>query len=223
MCNWDSCLDHMFKYYIFRLSYVFPHVLWCYMFQGGRKSGLFSSSTASLPAFRCLTPNTEDKDLTLRPSCTLGPDTAITADSTSNTGTTHHTNHSMRAFWFSCWILNVPALWSARQPWLAETWFETVIKPSQDENSSSACLLCFSRFGQVLSHTGRQTALQWSMSTCGGRCNTREEEGYKCFLSKKRDTTITWMEHIEKKDRGRCESKTNFSIFISVSLCDPLT
>ncbi|XP_053199835.1 mitogen-activated protein kinase kinase kinase kinase 2 isoform X2 [Scomber japonicus] len=53
---------------------------------GGRKSGLFSSSTASLPAFRCLTPNTEDKDLTLRPSCTLGPDTAITADSTSNTG-----------------------------------------------------------------------------------------------------------------------------------------
>uniref|UniRef100_A0A673A9K9 Mitogen-activated protein kinase kinase kinase kinase n=1 Tax=Sphaeramia orbicularis TaxID=375764 RepID=A0A673A9K9_9TELE len=44
---------------------------------GGRKSGLFSPSTASLPAFSSLTPNSEDKDLTLRPSCTLGPDAAI--------------------------------------------------------------------------------------------------------------------------------------------------
>ncbi|KAM3590272.1 uncharacterized protein V6R79_006940 [Siganus canaliculatus] len=52
---------------------------------GGRKSGLFSPSTASLPAFSSLTPNTEDRDLTLRPSCTLGPDNAITADSTSTT------------------------------------------------------------------------------------------------------------------------------------------
>ncbi|KAM9335304.1 mitogen-activated protein kinase kinase kinase kinase 2 [Symphorus nematophorus] len=52
---------------------------------GGRKSGLFSPSTASLPAFSSLTPNTEDRDLTLRPSCTLGPDTAITPDSTSTT------------------------------------------------------------------------------------------------------------------------------------------
>uniref|UniRef100_A0A3B5L1R2 Mitogen-activated protein kinase kinase kinase kinase n=1 Tax=Xiphophorus couchianus TaxID=32473 RepID=A0A3B5L1R2_9TELE len=41
--------------------------------QGGRKSGLFSP-TASLPAFSSLTSNTEDRDLTLRPACTLGPD-----------------------------------------------------------------------------------------------------------------------------------------------------
>ncbi|XP_035531396.1 mitogen-activated protein kinase kinase kinase kinase 2 isoform X4 [Morone saxatilis] len=53
---------------------------------GGRKSGLFSPSTASLPAFSSLTPNTDDRDLTLRPSCTLGPDTAIAADSTSAAG-----------------------------------------------------------------------------------------------------------------------------------------
>ncbi|XP_019129075.2 mitogen-activated protein kinase kinase kinase kinase 2 isoform X1 [Larimichthys crocea] len=52
---------------------------------GGRKSGLFSPSTASLPAFSSLTPNTDNKDLTLRPSCTLGPDTAVAADSTSTT------------------------------------------------------------------------------------------------------------------------------------------
>ncbi|KAM7365907.1 hypothetical protein PAMP_015387 [Pampus punctatissimus] len=56
-----------------------------YCLRGERRSGLFSPSTASLPAFSSLTPNTDDKDLTLRPSCTLGPDTAITADSTSNT------------------------------------------------------------------------------------------------------------------------------------------
>ncbi|XP_023202035.1 mitogen-activated protein kinase kinase kinase kinase 2 isoform X3 [Xiphophorus maculatus] len=49
---------------------------------GGRKSGLFSP-TASLPAFSSLTSNTEDRDLTLRPACTLGPDAAITADSGS--------------------------------------------------------------------------------------------------------------------------------------------
>uniref|UniRef100_A0A3P9N7R3 Mitogen-activated protein kinase kinase kinase kinase n=1 Tax=Poecilia reticulata TaxID=8081 RepID=A0A3P9N7R3_POERE len=47
--------------------------------QGGRKSALFSP-TASLPAFSSLTSNTEDRDLTLRPACTLGPDAAITAD-----------------------------------------------------------------------------------------------------------------------------------------------
>ncbi|KAL7375139.1 hypothetical protein ABVT39_012590 [Epinephelus coioides] len=52
---------------------------------GGRKSGLFSPSTASLPAFSSLTPNADDSDLTLRPSCTLGPDAAVTADSPSTT------------------------------------------------------------------------------------------------------------------------------------------
>ncbi|XP_022052122.1 mitogen-activated protein kinase kinase kinase kinase 2 isoform X2 [Acanthochromis polyacanthus] len=52
---------------------------------GGKKSGLFSPSTASLPAFSSLTPGTEDRDLTLRPSCTLGPDTAVTTDSPSTT------------------------------------------------------------------------------------------------------------------------------------------
>uniref|UniRef100_A0AAZ1X7B7 Mitogen-activated protein kinase kinase kinase kinase n=1 Tax=Oreochromis aureus TaxID=47969 RepID=A0AAZ1X7B7_OREAU len=36
--------------------------------QGGRKSSVFSPSTASLPAFSSLTPNTEDKDLTPRPT-----------------------------------------------------------------------------------------------------------------------------------------------------------
>uniref|UniRef100_A0A7N9AVD6 Mitogen-activated protein kinase kinase kinase kinase n=1 Tax=Mastacembelus armatus TaxID=205130 RepID=A0A7N9AVD6_9TELE len=50
-------------------------------FQGSRKSGLFSPATASLPPFSSLTPSTGDRDLTLRPSCTLGPDTAISADS----------------------------------------------------------------------------------------------------------------------------------------------
>ncbi|XP_070710408.1 mitogen-activated protein kinase kinase kinase kinase 2 isoform X2 [Pempheris klunzingeri] len=53
---------------------------------GGRKSGLFSPSTASLPAFSALPPNTEDRHLMRRPSCTLGPDTAVTADSTSASG-----------------------------------------------------------------------------------------------------------------------------------------
>nr|XP_024656399.1 mitogen-activated protein kinase kinase kinase kinase 2-like [Maylandia zebra] len=50
---------------------------------GGRKSSVFSPSTASLPAFSSLTPSTEDKDLTPRPTCTLGPDSAVTADSTT--------------------------------------------------------------------------------------------------------------------------------------------
>ncbi|XP_054590126.2 mitogen-activated protein kinase kinase kinase kinase 2 isoform X2 [Nothobranchius furzeri] len=49
---------------------------------GGKKSGLMSP-TASLPAFSSLTPNSEDRDLTLRPSCTLGPDSAVPADSGS--------------------------------------------------------------------------------------------------------------------------------------------
>ncbi|XP_071020629.1 mitogen-activated protein kinase kinase kinase kinase 2 isoform X3 [Oncorhynchus clarkii lewisi] len=40
----------------------------------GRKSGLFSPSTASLPAIGSFCPTLEDKDLTLRPSSTLGPD-----------------------------------------------------------------------------------------------------------------------------------------------------
>uniref|UniRef100_A0A4W6EC96 Mitogen-activated protein kinase kinase kinase kinase n=1 Tax=Lates calcarifer TaxID=8187 RepID=A0A4W6EC96_LATCA len=44
--------------------------------EDSKKSGLFSPSTASLPAFSSLAPSTEDRDLTLRPSCTLGPDTS---------------------------------------------------------------------------------------------------------------------------------------------------
>uniref|UniRef100_A0A3Q3G4D4 Mitogen-activated protein kinase kinase kinase kinase n=1 Tax=Labrus bergylta TaxID=56723 RepID=A0A3Q3G4D4_9LABR len=48
-------------------------ILWS-VFQGGKKSGLFSPSTASLPAFSSLSPNTDNRDLTLRPSCTLGPE-----------------------------------------------------------------------------------------------------------------------------------------------------
>ncbi|XP_038132117.1 mitogen-activated protein kinase kinase kinase kinase 2-like isoform X3 [Cyprinodon tularosa] len=50
---------------------------------GGRKIGLFSP-TASLPAFSSLTSNAEDRDLTPRPTCTLGPDAA--ADSVSTAG-----------------------------------------------------------------------------------------------------------------------------------------
>uniref|UniRef100_A0A3Q3MX95 Mitogen-activated protein kinase kinase kinase kinase n=1 Tax=Labrus bergylta TaxID=56723 RepID=A0A3Q3MX95_9LABR len=42
-------------------------ILWS-VFQGGKKSGLFSPSTASLPAFSSLSPNTDNRDLTLRPS-----------------------------------------------------------------------------------------------------------------------------------------------------------
>ncbi|XP_071402464.1 mitogen-activated protein kinase kinase kinase kinase 2 isoform X2 [Centroberyx affinis] len=52
--------------------------------KGGRKGSLFSPSTASLPAFSSFTPNMEEKDLTLRPSCTLGPDSTHAADSTSS-------------------------------------------------------------------------------------------------------------------------------------------
>ncbi|XP_035463457.1 mitogen-activated protein kinase kinase kinase kinase 2 isoform X4 [Scophthalmus maximus] len=52
---------------------------------GGKKGGLFGPSTASLPAFSSLTPGTEDGDPTARPSCTLGPDTAVAVDSPSTT------------------------------------------------------------------------------------------------------------------------------------------
>ncbi|XP_034471227.1 mitogen-activated protein kinase kinase kinase kinase 2 isoform X3 [Hippoglossus hippoglossus] len=52
---------------------------------GGKKSGLFNPTTASLPAFSSLTPTTDDRDLTLRPSCTLGPDAAIVTDPPSTT------------------------------------------------------------------------------------------------------------------------------------------
>ncbi|KAF3836759.1 hypothetical protein F7725_004223 [Dissostichus mawsoni] len=50
---------------------------------GGRKSGLFGPSTASLPAFSSLSPRAEESDLTLRPSCTLGTEAAIPADAPS--------------------------------------------------------------------------------------------------------------------------------------------
>uniref|UniRef100_A0A4W5MTC4 Mitogen-activated protein kinase kinase kinase kinase n=1 Tax=Hucho hucho TaxID=62062 RepID=A0A4W5MTC4_9TELE len=46
--------------------------------KGGRKSGLFSPSTASLPAIGSFCPTLEDKDLTLRPSSTLGHDSTLT-------------------------------------------------------------------------------------------------------------------------------------------------
>ncbi|KAM9827893.1 mitogen-activated protein kinase kinase kinase kinase 2 [Neosynchiropus ocellatus] len=44
---------------------------------GGRRSGLFSPTTASLPAFCSLPANPEESDLSLRSSCTLGPDSAV--------------------------------------------------------------------------------------------------------------------------------------------------
>ncbi|XP_010766236.1 mitogen-activated protein kinase kinase kinase kinase 2-like [Notothenia coriiceps] len=53
--------------------------------KGGRRSGLFGPSTASLPAFSSLSPRAEESDLTLRPSCTLGPEAAIAADAPSPT------------------------------------------------------------------------------------------------------------------------------------------
>ncbi|KAK7910271.1 hypothetical protein WMY93_014955 [Mugilogobius chulae] len=56
---------------------------------GGRKSGVFSPTTASLPAFSslsALSTHTDDQDLTLRPSCTLGPDAALDNDSHSSPG-----------------------------------------------------------------------------------------------------------------------------------------
>ncbi|XP_028989173.1 mitogen-activated protein kinase kinase kinase kinase 2 isoform X2 [Betta splendens] len=52
---------------------------------GGRKAGLFTPTTASLPPLSALTPSSEDRDPTLRPSCTLGPDAVIQADATSTT------------------------------------------------------------------------------------------------------------------------------------------
>ncbi|KAI4808373.1 hypothetical protein KUCAC02_000436 [Chaenocephalus aceratus] len=52
---------------------------------GGRRSGLFGPSTASLPAFSSLSPRAEESDLTLRPSCTLGPEAATPADAPSPT------------------------------------------------------------------------------------------------------------------------------------------
>lgn len=69
------------------LKYVTVISVFADVFQGGRKGGLFSPSTASLPPLSSLGPATEDKDPTLRPSCTLGPDAAMSADSTSTTGT----------------------------------------------------------------------------------------------------------------------------------------
>ncbi|XP_029932385.1 mitogen-activated protein kinase kinase kinase kinase 2 isoform X2 [Myripristis murdjan] len=52
--------------------------------KGVRKSGLFSPSTASLPPFSSFSPSMEAKDLTLRPSCTLGPDSTHNADPSSS-------------------------------------------------------------------------------------------------------------------------------------------
>ncbi|XP_056155985.1 mitogen-activated protein kinase kinase kinase kinase 2 isoform X2 [Lampris incognitus] len=54
--------------------------------KGVKKSVLFSPSTASLPACSSLSPDTEEKDLTLRPSCTLGPDSAVTPNFSSSSG-----------------------------------------------------------------------------------------------------------------------------------------
>ncbi|KAK0155783.1 Mitogen-activated protein kinase kinase kinase kinase 2 [Merluccius polli] len=54
--------------------------------KAGKKSALFSPTTASLPAFSCLSPDAADQeDLTPRPSCTLGPGSAVpcTASSTA--------------------------------------------------------------------------------------------------------------------------------------------
>ncbi|XP_077355115.1 mitogen-activated protein kinase kinase kinase kinase 2 isoform X2 [Festucalex cinctus] len=51
---------------------------------GGRKSGLLSPTTASLPAFRSLNVNTGDDDVTQRPTCTLGPDASMAPDSASS-------------------------------------------------------------------------------------------------------------------------------------------
>ncbi|XP_059932920.1 mitogen-activated protein kinase kinase kinase kinase 2 isoform X2 [Gadus macrocephalus] len=55
--------------------------------QAGRKSVLFSPTTASLPAFSCLIPDVVDQeDMTSRPSCTLGPGSAVASSSTSSAG-----------------------------------------------------------------------------------------------------------------------------------------
>lgn len=122
------------------------------------KSGLYSPSTASLPAFSSLTPNTEERDLTLRPSCTLGHDAAITADSTSTTGTTHRTFHQSSSFYrqhVSVWV-NLKQLcgsldediywtlskvydtWSSQDPQRFYLWVRTETCPSL-----SLCLLCW--------------------------------------------------------------------------------
>uniref|UniRef100_A0A8C5HSL9 Mitogen-activated protein kinase kinase kinase kinase n=1 Tax=Gouania willdenowi TaxID=441366 RepID=A0A8C5HSL9_GOUWI len=52
--------------------------------EGGKRSDFFSPSTASLPTFSSFTPTTEEQDLTLRPSCTLGANSTVTPESTSN-------------------------------------------------------------------------------------------------------------------------------------------
>uniref|UniRef100_A0A8C3B2Z9 Mitogen-activated protein kinase kinase kinase kinase n=1 Tax=Cyclopterus lumpus TaxID=8103 RepID=A0A8C3B2Z9_CYCLU len=54
-----------------KVTEPYPDLVRLFFSKGARKSGLFSPSTASLPAFSSLTPNTEDSDPTLRPSCTL--------------------------------------------------------------------------------------------------------------------------------------------------------
>ncbi|XP_047434640.1 mitogen-activated protein kinase kinase kinase kinase 2 isoform X3 [Mugil cephalus] len=54
---------------------------------GGRKSGLFCPSTASLPAFSLLTLNTDNRNPAMRPSCTLGPDANAASTADSSTGT----------------------------------------------------------------------------------------------------------------------------------------
>lgn len=216
LCYWDTGWHHILKY---SLKVRKPKPMFIDVFQGGRKGGLFSPSTASLPPFSSLTPNTEDKDPTLRPSCTLGPDTAIQTDSTSITGTTHHT-YNTSSCCSSCFVGN----WTNRFVWLISS--RTNADPHKIRPVSLSCFFFFFiSLGQMLSHTGHQTAL-WSMSACGGCCNSREEEGYCCILSEKGHTTITWMEHTEEKDWGLCEFKPNICVFILVeiiSLCDLLT
>ncbi|KAL0970418.1 hypothetical protein UPYG_G00241700 [Umbra pygmaea] len=51
--------------------------------KGGNKCGLFSPSTASLPATGSFCPTLEERDKTLRPSSTLGPDSIHPPNSTS--------------------------------------------------------------------------------------------------------------------------------------------
>ncbi|XP_061665176.1 mitogen-activated protein kinase kinase kinase kinase 2 isoform X2 [Syngnathoides biaculeatus] len=51
---------------------------------GVRKSGLFTPTTASLPAFCSLSVTTGDRDVTQRPSCTLGPDASTGADTANS-------------------------------------------------------------------------------------------------------------------------------------------
>lgn len=82
--------------------------VFCLLHQGGRKNGLFSPSTASLPAFSSLAPSVEDSSVSLRPSCTLGPDSAVVVDSPSTTGTPFNQGSRLHltfkvALWFSGW------------------------------------------------------------------------------------------------------------------------